>query len=160
MKTMLGGVVVCGPDTVRFTKPVILSIPHCADNIWSNWTWSTIYSPLSPEETPSWRVCIVWLLTGNWRRILETCLCFVSCILELLVARWQHYCADVNVEFQCENATIFCILYLACVKWLFSAIVNNMYSHLLIGILTLSWTQFFLYLKCYLYLLNLDQQFN
>jgi len=57
-QTMLSDIVVCGPASLCLTKPAILSLPHCADNIDSDWSLTVIYRPLQANDVAAgtWRV--------------------------------------------------------------------------------------------------------
>jgi len=60
-QTMLSDIVVCGPASLCLTKPAILSLPHCADNIDRDWSLTVIYRPLLANDVAAsnWRVCHV-----------------------------------------------------------------------------------------------------
>ncbi|XP_055548298.1 netrin receptor unc-5-like [Wyeomyia smithii] len=42
--TCLSPVVFCGPPDIKILKPIVLKVPHCAENL-SNWQFSLYYSP-------------------------------------------------------------------------------------------------------------------
>ncbi len=56
MQTVLGPVVVCGPQGLDLLKPMILSFQHCASIKHGRWNLM-IYNSESPyDEPPQWQV--------------------------------------------------------------------------------------------------------
>lgn len=54
-QALLSPIVVCEPHNVRFSKPVELTIDHCAMNIRSNWNVKLMTSETSVMEDVKWR---------------------------------------------------------------------------------------------------------
>jgi len=58
-ETMLSDIVACGPASVCLSKPVILSLPHCAaDSIDRHWSLIVVHHPIEASDTiaATWRV--------------------------------------------------------------------------------------------------------
>ncbi|XP_013410758.1 UNC5C-like protein [Lingula anatina] len=53
-QALLSPVVVCEPHGIRFTKPVTLSIPHCAIDVRSAWNIQPMMSPTSVFQGVQW----------------------------------------------------------------------------------------------------------
>ena len=53
---MLAPVVICGPQSPIFKKPVIISFHHCASIKQGQWVLSVYGSGTSYDEPPQWQV--------------------------------------------------------------------------------------------------------
>ena len=71
-QTVLGPVILLGPQSLSLKKPVVVSFQHCASIKHGQWGLSVYSSDSSYDEPPQWQVCclLVNTLTSyqrDWR---------------------------------------------------------------------------------------------